>query len=187
MTYQLHTDWSSLGIGTVLTQMDDDGKEFMIAYVSRSNNNAEAQYSSYEGECLAAIWAIVHFRCYLYGNEFLLVTDHQPLKWLMESDKLIGKLAWWALMLMEYDFKVVHRAGLVNMDADGLSHNPIPSQADATGARWHVEDGEDSLPGWHCSIFLCLLAMHGDTTGEATVATVDADGGEESEGAKDIF
>jgi hypothetical protein len=32
------------------------------------------------------------------------------------------------------------------MDADGLSRNPISSQADATGARWHVEDGEDSLP-----------------------------------------
>jgi hypothetical protein len=29
--------------------------------------------------------------------------------------------------------------------------------------------------------------MNGDTTGEATVATVDADDGEESEGAKDIF
>jgi hypothetical protein len=65
---------------------------------------------------------------------------------LMESDKLTRKLAQWALMLMEYDFKVVHRTGLVNMDADGLSHNPIPSQADATGARWHVEDGKDSLP-----------------------------------------
>jgi hypothetical protein len=186
-TYQLHTDWSTLGIGAVLTQMDDDGKEFVIAYASRSNNNAEAQYSSYEGECLAAIWAIAHFRCYLYGNEFLLVTDHQPLKWLMESDKLTGKLARWALMLMEYDFKVVHRAGLVNMDADGLSRNPIPSQADATGARWHVEEGEDSLPGWHCSAFLCLLAINRDTTGEATVATIDADDGEESGGAKDIF
>jgi hypothetical protein len=41
-TYQLHTDWSTLGIGAVLTQMDDDGKEFVIAYASRSNNNAEA-------------------------------------------------------------------------------------------------------------------------------------------------
>jgi hypothetical protein len=113
--------------------------------------------------------------------------DHQPLKWLMELDKLTGKLARWALMLMEYDFKVVLRAGLVNMDADGLSRNPIPSQADAIGTRWYVEDGEDSLPGWHCSAFLCLLAMHGDTTGEATVVMVDADGGEDSGGAKDIF
>jgi hypothetical protein len=185
--YQLHTDWSTLGIGVVLMQMDDDGNKFVIAYASRSNNNAEAQYNSYEGKCLAAIWAIAHFRCYLYGNEVLLVTDHQPLKWLMESDKLTEKLARWALMLMEYDFKVVHRAGLVNMDADGLSRNPISSQADATGARWHVEEGEDSLPGWHCSAFLCLLAMNGDTTGKAIVATVDADDGEESGGAKDIF
>jgi hypothetical protein len=75
----------------------------------------------------------------------------------------------------------------VNMDADGLSRNLIPSQTDATGARWHVEDGEDSLPGWHCSAFLYLLAMHGDTTREATVVTVDADGGEDSRGTKDIF
>jgi hypothetical protein len=79
-TYQLHTDWSALGIGAVLMQMDDDGKEFVIAYASWSNNNIEAQYNSYEGECLATIWAIAHFRCYLYGNEFLLVTNHQPLK-----------------------------------------------------------------------------------------------------------
>jgi hypothetical protein len=114
------------------------------------------------------------------------VIDHQPLKWLMESDKLIGKLAWWALMLMEYDFKVVHRAGLVNM-ADGLSHNPVPNQADATSARCHVEEDEDSCPRWHCFAFLCLLVMNKDTTGEATVATVDADDGEESGGAKDIF
>jgi hypothetical protein len=33
----------------VLTQMDDDGKEFVIAYASRSNNNAEAHYSSMKG------------------------------------------------------------------------------------------------------------------------------------------
>jgi hypothetical protein len=90
-------------------------------------------------------------------------------------------------MLMEYNFKVVHRVGLVNMDADGLSRNPVPSQADATGARWHVDDGEDLLLGWHYSTFLCLLVMHGDTTEEATVATVDEDGNEESGGAKDIF
>jgi hypothetical protein len=53
----------------------------------------------------------------------------------MESNKLTGKLERWALILMEYDFKVVHRAGLVNMDVDGLGRNPILSQADATGTR----------------------------------------------------
>jgi hypothetical protein len=75
-----------------------------VAYVSCSNNVVESHYSLYEGECLAAMWVVTHFRCYLFGTQFTLFTNHQPLKWLMESDKLIGKLAWWALILQEYDF-----------------------------------------------------------------------------------
>ena len=60
------------------------------------------------------------------GQRFSAVTDHEPLKWLMESDKLTAKLARWALLLQEYDFEVVHRASITNKDADGLSHNPSP-------------------------------------------------------------
>ena len=41
--------------------MDDEAKEFVVAYASRSNNNAEVQYSLYEEECLAMMWAIAHF------------------------------------------------------------------------------------------------------------------------------
>ncbi len=75
-----------------------------MAYASHSNNAAESCYSSYEGKCLAAVCAITHFRCYLFGTHFTLVIDHQPLKWLMESDKLMGKLTRWAFILQEYDF-----------------------------------------------------------------------------------
>ncbi|PTQ33208.1 hypothetical protein MARPO_0091s0058, partial [Marchantia polymorpha] len=142
--YQLHTDWSMLGLGAVLTQRDDEGKEFVVAYASRSNSAVESRYSSYKGECLAAVWAVAHFRCYLFGTQFTLVTDHQPLKWLMDSDKLTGKLARWDLILYEYDFQVVHRPGVANLDADGLSRNSCTSQEDDTGAKWHdpeVEDG----------------------------------------------
>jgi hypothetical protein len=78
--FQLHTDWSMLGLGAVLTQFDDEGKEFVVAFANRSNNAAEAKYGSCEGECLAAVWAVAHFRCYLFGNPFTLITDHQPLK-----------------------------------------------------------------------------------------------------------
>jgi hypothetical protein len=34
----------------------------------------------------------------------------------MEFDKLMGKLVWWVLILQEYDFQVVHRHGVVNLD-----------------------------------------------------------------------
>ena len=108
-----------MGLEGVLTQKDDSGREYVFAYASQSNNTAKANYSSYEGEALAAVWAIAHFRPYLYDQQFTLVTDHQPLRWLMESDKLTGKLVRWAMLIQEYDFEVVHRAGMQNDCQDG--------------------------------------------------------------------
>jgi hypothetical protein len=88
---ELHTDWSAVGLGTVLIQIDSNGKEFVIAYASRSNNRTERNYSSYYAECFAAVWAVLYFRIYLYdGRPFVLKTDHEPLKWLMTSEKLTG-------------------------------------------------------------------------------------------------
>jgi hypothetical protein len=117
----LHTDWSALGIGAILGQLDEEGKEYVIAYASRSNNKAESNYSSYEGECLAVVWVVIHFRPYLYGTNFILYTDHQPIKWLMTNDKFTGKLACWALILQEYEFKVIHRLGITHQNADTMS------------------------------------------------------------------
>jgi len=120
-------DWSTMGLGAVSIQKDDVGREYVIAFASRSNNNVESKYSSYEGEALATVWAIAHFQPYLYSQHFNLVTDHQPLKWLIESDKLIGKLARWTLLLQKYDFEVVHWVGITNLDANGFSCNPSSS------------------------------------------------------------
>ena len=92
-------DWNLLDLGAVLTQKDDFGRECVVAYASRSNNTAEANYSSYEGEAFVAVWAIADFRPYLYGQRFTLVTNYQPLRRFMESDKLTDKLARWALLL----------------------------------------------------------------------------------------
>jgi len=72
----LHTDWSVIGIGVIFGQFDEEGKEYVIVYASRSNNKAEINYSSYEGECLVVIWAIIHFKPYLYATEFNLYTNH---------------------------------------------------------------------------------------------------------------
>ena len=59
-----------MGLEAVLTKKDEEGQEYVVAFASRSNNNAEPNYSSYEGEALAAVWAIAHFRPYLYGQRF---------------------------------------------------------------------------------------------------------------------
>jgi len=139
-----------------------------VAYVSCSNNATKSHYNSYEGECLATVWVVAYFRCYLFGTQFTLIINHQPLKWLMESDKLTGKLAQWAFILQEYDFEVVHKPEVANLNADGLSRNPCTSQEDNTGARWHGEVNEKMVPGWYASAFLCLLGVDSSMEGHMT-------------------
>jgi hypothetical protein len=85
----VHMDWNASGIGAILGQLDEEGKEYVIAYASQSNNKAESNHFSYEGECLVVVWAIIHFRPYLYGTKFILYTDHQPIEWLMTMISLL--------------------------------------------------------------------------------------------------
>ena len=132
----LTTDWSQRGMGAILSQVNKEGAEHPICYASRSCNAAEQNYSSFDGECLAVVWATGHFRAYLFGNSFKLVTDHEPLKWIMTTQKLTGKLARWSLLLQEYDFTVEHRAGVANTNADCLSRYPLPSVENAPVLDW---------------------------------------------------
>jgi hypothetical protein len=165
-----------LGIGVVLAQKDDDGREYIIAYASQSNNDAEAKYSSYEGECLAVVWAVAHFHPYLHGQSSTLLTVHQPLKWLMEFDKLTRKLARWALILQEYDFEVVHKAWLQNLDANGLSRNLSLLEEDLIGARWHSTCDQEAMPGRQALSYLAWMeGISNQDIGEVVEDVVDED------------
>jgi hypothetical protein len=86
----------------------------------------------------------------------------------MEFDKLTRKLAQWAFILQEYDFQVVHRPRVVNLDVDGLSRNRCISQEDDTGAKWHGKVDEKMVIGWHASAFLCLLGVDFSMEGHMT-------------------
>jgi hypothetical protein len=72
----LHIDYSAIGIGVIFGQLNEEGREYVITYASRNNNKAERNYSSYEGECCIIVWAVIHFRPYLYGTNFTLYIDH---------------------------------------------------------------------------------------------------------------
>jgi hypothetical protein len=157
--FELHTDWNGVGLGAVLVQRDDQRREYVIAYASRSNNKTERNDSSYAGECLAAVWGVSHFRVYLYGRRFVLLTDHEPLKWLMTNKKLTGMHARWAHILSEYDFEIKHRPGKRSGDADGLSRNPLQDKTDLTDARMDHEPS--SVSPTSVSAGLALLAYQG--------------------------
>ena len=70
---------------------------------------------------MAVLWAVAHFRPYLAGRRFTLVTDCSALTWLFRSRELSPKLHRWALRLMEYDMELRWRAGTSHQLPDALS------------------------------------------------------------------
>lgn len=117
--FVLQTDASDIGLGAVLSQTID-GQERVISYASYRLKPAEKKWCVREKEAHAIIWACEKFRPYLIGKRFVVETDHQSLKWLLEA-KSPTRLVRWALRLAEYDFEVKYRKGSQNSNADGLS------------------------------------------------------------------
>jgi len=60
----------------------------------------------------------------------------------MKARDLNGQYARWQLLLQEYDFEIVHRAGVKHTNADVLSRFPLQSSTDASGARFDHETAE---------------------------------------------
>ena len=74
-----------------------------------------------EKECLAIVWAVKKFMPYLYGTEFTLQTDHQPLVYLNKAKFLNDRIMRWAMYLQNYRIKIQSIKGMDNLGADYLS------------------------------------------------------------------
>jgi len=121
--FLLYTDASGFALGAVLSQKDENDKEHVIYYASKSLNQAEQNYSATELECYAVVWAIEKFRHYLEGKRFKVITDHYALKWL-HTNALKGRRARWMIKLQPYDYEVIYKEGRKHKNADALSRIP---------------------------------------------------------------
>ena len=96
-------------------------------YASQTLQPHECSYGSTELEALGVIWAVRHFRQYLYGHTCHVFTDHEALKSLLNSPHPSGKLAHWGLSIQELDLHIHYRPGRKNEKADALSRSPCDS------------------------------------------------------------
>lgn len=118
--FVLQTDGSSTAIAAVLCQEIDNILK-PIAYASRKLTQQECKYSTYEIECLAAIWGMERFRFYLAHNKFLLLTDNSALSYVLNHPRQNGRMGRWTLRLLCFQFDVKHIPGKDNVIADCLS------------------------------------------------------------------
>ncbi|KAJ8710458.1 hypothetical protein PYW08_008973 [Mythimna loreyi] len=120
---ELYTDASSIGYGAVLVQTIG-GRQHPVAYMSQRTTDAESRYHSYELETLAVVRAIKHFRHYIYGRKFKVITDCNALKASKNKKDLLPRIHRWWAFLQNYEFEVEYRKGERLQHADFFSRNP---------------------------------------------------------------
>ena len=141
---RLASDASPYGIGAVLSHVYPTGEERPIAFASRTLTQAEKGYSQIDKEALAIIWAVKRFNIYLYGRQFELVTDHQPLISIFNPEKGIptmtaARLQRYALFLAGHDYTIMYKQTKEHANADSMSRLPLPCTEPPTAAVQDVD------------------------------------------------
>lgn len=92
-----------------------------IAFISKSFQKGEINYSVIEKELFAIHYAVIKFRPYLYGKHFIVRSDHKALIHLYSSERPASKLARLRMDLEEFDFSIEHIRGQDNVVSNALS------------------------------------------------------------------
>ena len=122
--FELSTDASDTGIGCVLSQRDESGRDQPVLFASKALTNNELNWHTRDKEAFAFIFALRKFRPYLLGRRFTWHTDHKGLQWLRNARDPRGRYARWLEESEEFDFVINHRPGVTNAHADALSRMP---------------------------------------------------------------
>jgi hypothetical protein len=161
-SFRFETDASKWSLGAVLSQKTEGGFK-PVAYWWKSLSKSQRRYGVPEKELLALYAAIQHFKPFLYGRTFTVVTDHKPLVWLKKNKEPAPRLARWIMEMLEYDFEIEYRDGKKHSNADALS-------------RWlnEKEEGpEEEDPGYVVNhLVLQEVAINESQTEDEAIGTL---------------
>lgn len=118
----LFVDASDTAIGAALNQRVDNSWQ-PLGFFSIKLSSAQAKYSAYDRELLAAYKGIKYFRYHLEGRNFTLFTDHKPLVFAFKQnpEKASPRQARHLDFIGQFTTDIQHVAGNNNVVADALS------------------------------------------------------------------
>ncbi|OAE20446.1 hypothetical protein AXG93_4905s1460 [Marchantia polymorpha subsp. ruderalis] len=88
--FHVYVDTSAFAIGVVLSQKDDNKKDYPIYFASRQLSLAERKYTTTEREALGMVYSCKKFRHYLICYEFVFYVDHYALQHLVKKADLFA-------------------------------------------------------------------------------------------------
>ncbi|GKC05485.1 putative reverse transcriptase domain-containing protein, partial [Tanacetum coccineum] len=114
--FVVYCDASHKGLGVVLMQ-----NEKVIAYPSRQLKIHEKNYTTYDLELGAVVFALKIWRHYLYGTKCTIFTNHKSLQHILDQKELNMRQRGWLELLSDYDYEIRYHPGKANVVADALS------------------------------------------------------------------
>ncbi|GKF08058.1 putative reverse transcriptase domain-containing protein, partial [Tanacetum coccineum] len=100
--FMVYCDAFYKGLGAVLMQ-----KERVIAYASRQLKIYEKNYTTYDLELRAVVFALKMWRHYLYGTKCVVFTGHKNLQHILDQKELNMRQRRWLELLSDYDFRAL--------------------------------------------------------------------------------
>lgn len=125
--FYLNTDASVNAVGAALLQKDENGTLRPISYFSYKLKPHEKKWPAIQLEAYAILLAIRHYKVYLYGRKFVILSDCKSLNYLVKLDSPASRLSRWLLELSNYDFQFQHIKGSQNFLGDLLSRDSVQS------------------------------------------------------------
>lgn len=124
--FYIACDASNTGIGAVLFQPVEPDEYItennIVTIHSRKLTDTETRYPAYRKELLAVKESLLEFHYYVWGrNDLVIITDHKPLTYLFSANHLSPAVSGWLDIILDYNFRVIHRPGLLHIVPDQLS------------------------------------------------------------------
>ncbi|KAL0551677.1 hypothetical protein IC582_010766 [Cucumis melo] len=146
LPFEVETDASGFSLGAVLSE-----NKRPIAYFSQKLSETAREKTVYERELTAIVLAMEKWRHYLLGHRFVVYTDQNALRHILEQREIIPGVQKWLMKLVGFDFEIRYQARPENKAADVLSRIPIeaelnviivPSLLDITVIEREVQEDE---------------------------------------------
>jgi hypothetical protein len=123
--FQIATDASDRATGGVLSQADEKGRYYLVAYTSKKLSPTETRYMTQEKELLAIIRALRAWKHYIYGKENTVVyTDHHGLKYLNTVKNPSKRLERWLEEFQGHNIDIRYKPGKQMTVPDAFSRRP---------------------------------------------------------------